>query len=241
MTWQRSINRLWSPVGLRPDGATRCACARDAPQDFHIDPCKIRRMHPSPTSPWFTRRLKKIAYENHRTVVHVQCNQLLFSQTLFDFKKSVSHSISHQTFRKDSSCRIDQRVQVSTRAGREPLAKAACTMMHRMYIRAWWPSAMLQSCMKSAKPDEPDSRARATGHRVGDHKFHNPADRSASTFSRSEQWSVGASCQLTARYCACARKRLSSGLVDIAPAWAAWSCAVSTESAPSSRSRAWVR
>ena len=68
---------------------TRCACARDAPQDFHIDPCKSRRTHPTPTSPWFTRRLKKIAYENHSTVVHVQCNQLLFSQTLFDFKKSV--------------------------------------------------------------------------------------------------------------------------------------------------------
>ena len=64
-------------------------------------------------------------------VVHVQCIQLLFSQTLFDLKKSVSHSISPQTFRKDS-CRIDQRDQVSKRAGREPLAEAACTMIHRM-------------------------------------------------------------------------------------------------------------
>ena len=31
-------------------GETRCACARDAPQDFHIDPCKSRRAHPTPTS-----------------------------------------------------------------------------------------------------------------------------------------------------------------------------------------------
>ena len=31
MTWQRRNYRLWSPVGLRPDGATRAAWAAWCP------------------------------------------------------------------------------------------------------------------------------------------------------------------------------------------------------------------
>ena len=189
---------------------TRCACAWGAPQPFHA---KSRRTHRTPTPcDWLTRRFKKIAYENSSTcTVH---STFLFTNFVWFTKIGFSFDFP-QTFRKDSSCRIDQRDQVSKRACRESARLHAPKDVHMP-----WRSAKLQACMKSAnlnpthltcEPErtievcmksayinpthvttrELERTIETTRHRVGD---HNPADRSA---SRSEQWSIRASCQTT--------------------------------------------
>ena len=132
---------------------TRCACARGAPQSLRHAHAKVAALDAD------TMWLIHAAFEDdclwEQKYMYSAFN-FSFHKLCLILKKKIGFSFDFlQTFRKDSSCRIDQ-----IKYRNEPAwSLQGCISVWDVHMP--WRSAKLQACMKSAKPDTLDARARA--------------------------------------------------------------------------------